>query len=309
MGRPIWREPTEKRTADAALEPRREAVVRRSAGIRPRVRGSDRSSGTLFNLLRSDYALENLSTGPARWSDNASLLAAQRGGGRRGLGRSEPLRPQLSRSVATGEEVYTPWFPPAGDRELAMQRREEMERIREDNERRRLLERLDREREREHERVARLTEEFIPDDMSWFGLPLSARQRYVASLIDEGRRPEPSSNATREIHLPRFDIDGLGDRERSLRSIPSLPTYLTRLIEGADDSPDANQWELMAELGFPGCEQDSEDSEDDEHNLMDALGTLEGEVERDRSEMDRLRRVANMFAAHNRDIDRLVERL
>ncbi|KAH0613163.1 uncharacterized protein H6S33_009543 [Morchella sextelata] len=290
MGRPIWREPTEKRTADAALEPRREAVVRRSAGIRPRVRGSDRSSGTLFNLLRSDYALENLSTGPARWSDNASLLAAQRGGGRRGLGRSEPLRPQLSRSVATGEEVYTPWFPPAGDRELAMQRREEMERIREDNERRRLLERLDREREREHERVARLTEEFIPDDMSWFGLPLSARQRYVASLIDEGRRPEPSSNATREIHLPRFDIDGLGDRERSL-------------------SPDANQWELMAELGFPGCEQDSEDSEDDEHNLMDALGTLEGEVERDRSEMDRLRRVANMFAAHNRDIDRLVERL
>lgn len=373
MGLPIWREPAEKRETDAVLDPRRAAVSRRSRpsdSSRPRIRASDRSSETLFNLLRSDYALQSMNVGPSssfsserrgtlsQWNDVNALPTpipdqervalrvtlsdseprTNRGGLRRMLSPLPVFRSETSRgsSASASSEVHTPRFPPAfPEREMTRERLGEFER----EMARERIRQMERERERERERQdfderRRFRPPFVPaiteaaaarrvvDEPGVPRFRFPARiQRYLADAVDEndsGRRS--GSYVTRSLNLPRFDIDGLGDRERSLRSILTDMSLFDEL--GLIDdiySPDATQWELVADgIGFQAaCDLwESEDSDGE-----GGEGTEGGELAiqdhlwdttQDRDETFRMRRFTSLFPSRNRDnreLDRLVERL
>lgn len=362
MGRPLWREPAEKREADTTLDPRRAAISRRSRTLdstRPRIRASDRSSETLFNLLRSDYALESMNVGPTAsfsserrgalpsWNDVDALSMAvsnpERAALRVTLSDSEPrpgraglrrvrspvpvFRSSASRSssASASSEVYTPRFPPAfPQREMARERLREIERE------------IERERIRQGERERQDLDErrrFRPPFAATaesaagrrggdgFGGPrfrFPARiPRYLTDVVDENgssRRTRPY--VTRPLHLPRFDIDGLGDRERSLRSILTSLSLLDEL-ELIDDiySPDVTQWELVAnDLGLQaacdlweseGSDGEGEGDESNEFGIPDHLW----DATQDR---DGMRRLTSLFSSRNRDnreVDLLAERL
>lgn len=315
MGRPLWKEPVEKREADTALDPRRAAISRRSRAsdsTRPRIRASDRSSETLFNLLRSDYALESMNTGPAsfsserrgalsNWSDISALSASmsdpERAALRMTLSDSEPrlgraglrrvrspmpvLRSEASRAyqASASSEMYTPRFPPAfPQREMARERlRERFREMEREIERGQAeLERLEFD-ERRRSRPSFAATERLEFDERHQSRPLFAATesatgrrgrdesggprfrfparipRYLANIVDENDSGQRSGTyITGSLHLPQLDIDGLGDRERSLRSILTDLALLDEpgLIDSTY-SPDATQWELVVnDLGL-----------------------------------------------------------
>lgn len=353
MGRPLWREPVEKREADTTLDPRRAAISRRSRtsdSTRPRIRASDRSSETLFNLLRSDYALESMNVGPAsfsserrgalsNWSDISALSAAmsdpERAALRMTLSDSEPrlgraglrrvrspmpvLRPEASRAyeASASSETYTPRFPPAfPQREMARERLRERERFRE------------MERETERGQAERERQDF--DERRRFRPPFAATEsaagrrsrdesggprfrfparipRYLADIVDEndsGRRSGPY--ITGSLHLPRLDIDGLGDRERSLRSTLTDLSLLDELgLIDSIYSPDATQWELVVnDLGLQAMcdlwESEGSDGEGGEGGEGNEFGIPDHlwDVTQDRDEM---RRLTSLFSSRSRE--------
>lgn len=353
MGRPLWREPIEKREVDTALDHRRAAISRRSRtsdSTRPRIRASDRSSETLFNLLRSDYALESMNVGPAsfsserrgalsNWSDISALSTAMsdpehaalrmtlsdsesrlgRAGLRRVRSPMPVLRSEASRAyeASASSEVYTPRFPPAfTQREMARERLRERERF--------------REMEREIERVQAERERQDFDERRRFRPPFAATEsatgrrgrdgsggprfrfparipRYLADIVDEtesGRRSGPY--ITGSLHLPRLGIDGLGDRERSLRSILTDLSLLDELgLIDSIYSPDATQWELVAnDLGLQAAcdlwESEGSDGEGGEGGEGNEFGIPDHlwDVTQDRDEM---RRLTSLFSSRSRE--------
>lgn len=366
MGRPLWREPVEKREVDTTLDPRRAAISRRSRpsdSTRPRIRASDRSSETLFNLLRSDYALESMNVGPtasfsserrgalSSWNDINALSAAmsdpERGSLRVTLSDSEPrsgrtglrrvrspvpvFRSSGSRasSASASPEVYTPRFPPAfPEREMVRERLRERERFME----------IEREIERERIRQAeRERQDF--DERRRFRPPFAAPAdgaagrrgstgprfrfparipRYLADAVDESdssRRSGPY--VTRSLHLPRFDINGLGDRERSLRSILTDLSLLDELgLIDSIYSPDATQWELVAnDLGLQAAcdlwESEGSDGEGGESGGGNAFGIPDHLWDATTQDRDGMRRLTSLFSSRirgSREVD-LLERL
>lgn len=231
-------------------------------------------------------------------------------------------------SASASSEVYTPRFPPAfPDREVAGGRLGERDRFGE----------MEREIERDRARQAeRERQEF--DERRRFRPPFAATAesaagrrgrdgsggprfrfparipRYLADVEnDSGRRSGPY--VTRSLHLPRFDIDGLGDRERSLRSILTDLSLLDelRLIDSIY-SPDATQWELVAnDLGLQAaCDlwesegSDGEGGGGNEFGIPDHLW----DATQDR---DGMRRLTSLFSLRSRETqgvaDLLAERL
>lgn len=325
----MWREPAEKRETDAVLDPRRAAVARRSRPSdpsRPRLRASDRSSETLFNLLRSDYALEGMSAGPApsfsserrgfpsHWNDmnalptpvpdpeRASLRVtlfdseprASRSGLRRMRSPVPVLRSETSRGSSASSELYTPRFPPAfAERER--QGDEEPRRFRPPFA-----------AAAESAAARRAADEGGPR----FRFPARI-PRYLADVVDENEAERRTgSYMTRSLHLPRFDIDGLGDRERSPRSTLTNLSLVGVLRLTDICSPDATQWELVAnDLGFQAAcdlwDTEESDGEGAEITVSDHLW----DTTHDRDEAFRMRRLTSLFASQNRDMDRLAERL
>lgn len=367
MGLPVWREPVEKRETEAALDPRRAAISRRPRYLdssRPRIRASDRSSETLFNLLRSDYALESMNVGPlssfsterrgllSHWNDmnaiptpvpdpertalRVSLSDSEprtsRGGLRRIRSPVPTFRSEASRGSEAGasSEAHTPRFPPTfPELEVTGQPLREIEREIE----REGLRQIERERERERERqdfderrrfrppftVAATESATTHRTADESGVPrfrFPARiPRYLADVADENDNSQRSgSYMARSLHLPRFDIDGLGDRERSLRSTFTDLSLFDEL--GLIDdiySPDATQWELVAnDLGFQAAcdlwESEESDGEGGELVIPDHLW----DAAQDRDEAFRMRRFTSLFSSRNtvnREVDRLAERL
>lgn len=347
MGRPLWKEPVEKREADAALDPRRAAISRRSRtsdSTRPRIRASDRSSETLFNLLRSDYALESMNVGSAsfpserrgalsNWSDISALEAAMSDPERAALrmtlsdseprlGRAGPRRVRspmpVSRSEASrayqasaSSEMYTPRFPPAfPQREMARERLRERFREMEREIERGQLERLEFDERRRSRPSFAATESATGhrgrDESGGPRFRFPARiPRYLADIVDEndsGRRSGPYT--TGSLHLPQLDIDGLGDRERSLRSILTDLALLDEpgLIDSTY-SPDATQWELVVnDLGLQAMcdlwESEMSDGEGGEGGDGNEFGIPDHlwDVTQDR---DETRRLTSLFSSRS----------
>lgn len=339
MGMPVWKEPVEKRDIDAMLDPRRAAVPRRSAHGR-RIR----SSQTLMNLLRDDFAretntLSNITGGEGRrerpypWSELSALpgpvpdperaglrvtladaearassnTTSGRGGIRRVRSPLPVFRNENNRLPSSASDTYTPRFPPAFPER---QQEEELRRI------------------RTHfslpTAASSSSEGSSSSSSSNNTINSTALHRAGAeegsqrpsqylsryeSFIDEaesGRRDELS-------YLPGppsrrwLEIDGLGDRERSLRSIlPQISFYDAVGLIGLDNnSPDPGHWELVANgLGFQAaCDLWESDSDADGNPLA---SEMMWDPPQDREEAFRIRR---LFSSRNGGIDRLVGRL
>jgi len=318
MGMPVWKEPVEKRDIDAVLDPRRAAVPRRSAHGR-RIR----SSQTLMNLLRDDFAretntLSNITGGEGRrerpypWSELSALpgpvpdperaglrvtladaearassnTTSGRGGIRRVRSPLPVFRNENNRLPSSASDTYTPRFPPAFPER---QQEEELRRI------------------RTHfslpTAASSSSEGSSSSSSSNNTINSTALRRAGAeegsqrpsqylsryeSFIDEaesGRRDElsylPGPSSRRWL-----EIDGLGDRERSL-------------------SPDPGHWELVANgLGFQAaCDLWESDSDADGNPLA---SEMMWDPPQDREEAFRIRR---LFSSRNGGIDRLVGRL
>ncbi|CUS14631.1 unnamed protein product [Tuber aestivum] len=314
MGMPVWKEPVEKRDIDAVLDPRRAAVPRRSAPSR-RIR----SSQTLMNLWRDDFAREtnthsSIAGGEGRrerpypWSELSALpgpvpdperaglrvtladaearassnATSGRGGTRRVRSPLPVFRSENSRLPSSASDTYTPRFPPAFPER---QQEEELRRIR-----------------TPFSIPAAATSSSSSEGSSSSNSSAASRRpgageglqrppqyfsRYE-SFIDEaenGRRDEfsylPGPSARRWL-----EVDGLGDRERSL-------------------SPDPAHWELVANgLGFQAaCDLWESDSDADGNPLA---GEVMWDPPQDREEALRIRRLLTSRAG---GIERLMERL
>lgn len=352
----------EKREVDTTLDPRRAAISRRSRPLdstRSRIRASDRSSETLFNLLRSDYALESMNVGPiasfsserrgalSNWNDinalSATMSDPERAALRMTLSDAEPrpgwtgLRrvrspvPVFRSSASASPETYIPRFPPAlPEQEMARERLRERERFRG-------VEReIERGRVRQAERERQDSDErrrFRPP----FAAPVESAAsrrggngstgprfrfpartpRYLAGVVDENDRGRRSGlYVTRSLHLPRFDIDGLGDRERSLRSTLTNLSLLNELgLIDSIYSPDATQWELVAnDLGLQAAcdlwESEGSDGEEGEGGESNAF-VISNHLWDATQDRDGMRRLTNLFSSstENGEVDLLAERL
>jgi len=335
MGMPVWKEPVEKRHIDAVLDPRRAAVPRRSAHGR-RIR----SSQTLMNLLRDDFAretntLSNITGGedrrerpypsselsalpgpvpdPERAGLRVTLADAEarassnttsgRGGIRRARSPLPVFRNENNRLPSSASDTYTPHFPPAFPER---QQDEDLRRIRTHFP---LPTAASSSSEGSSSSNSSNSTTLRRTRAEEGSQPPSQYLSRYESFIDEaesGRRddlsylPGPSSRRW-------LEIDGLGDRERSLRSIlPQMSFYDAVGLIGLDDnSPDPGHWELVANgLGFQAaCDLWESDSDADGNPLA---GEVMWDPPQDREEAFRIRR---LFSSRSAGIDRLVGRL
>ncbi|RPA95554.1 hypothetical protein L873DRAFT_1812665 [Choiromyces venosus 120613-1] len=312
MGMPVWKEPVEKRDIDAVLDPRRAAVPRRSAPSR-RIR----SSQTLLNLLRDDFAreantLSSITGSEGRrersypWSElsaipgpvpdperaglrvtlsdaearaSSSNATSSRGGIRRVRSPLPVFRSENNRLSSSVSDTYTPRFPPAFPER---QQEEELRRIRTPFSVAAAASSSEGSSSSNNSTASRRA---AADEGSQ--RPPSYFPRY--EFLDEAesaRRDEYSSYLPGLSARRWFEVDGLGYRERSL-------------------SPDPNQWELVANgLGFQAaCDLWESDSDADGNPLASEVML---DPPQDRDEAFRIRR---LFSSRNGGIDRLMERL
>lgn len=220
-------------------------------------------------------------------------------------------------SASASPEIYTPRFPPAfPEQEMARERLRERERFREverEIERGRIRQ-AERERQDSDER-RRFRPPFAAPVESTAGrregngftgprFRFPARTpRYLAGVVDEndrGRRSGPY--VTRSLHLPRFDIDGLGDRERSLRSTLTNLSLLDELgLIDSTYSPDTTQWELVAnDLGLQAAcdlwESEGSDGEGGEGGESNAF-VISDHLWDATQDRDGMRRLTSLFSS------------
>lgn len=291
MGLPVWKEPPEKRDVNTVLDPRRAAVPRRSGAPGRRIR----SSQTFFNhLLRNGGENSRLERRePERITSRAALADLEARVSltqptREGLGRIRlPLPASRSEdnrvfSGPSSSESYTPRFPPAN-----------AERLSEDESRR-----------------ARPFASFAATAI--LESPASSRR-----AVEGSQRPSLSERVSRRDSYsdeyeslaflsggPWPGIDGLGDRELSLRSIlPCLSFYDALGLIGVNRDSPPSQWELVSnDLGFQAAVCDLWESESD--GDVGSTNELVLESPHNREEA-RIRH----FISRSRDMDRLIGRL